>query len=105
VKVYEECLAYLRPLQFTPPGATIFEESVGHFWGIVSTRPYMQSRYALVESLLLIKGQWHPVEEAHDHIKDMLRLSRSDNGGVRSLLAPTMLRLSRDQDCYDLVKW
>jgi len=43
-----ECAKFERisdSLQLTPPGATIFEDNVGHFWGIHETRHYMRSRY------------------------------------------------------------
>lgn len=103
-----ECAKFERisdSLQLTPPGATIFEDNAGHFWGIHETRHYMRSRYGLVEALLKIKGQWHPVEEAHDHIRDLLRLCRGDNMGVRSILPPLKLRLGKDQECYDVIKF
>lgn len=88
----------------TPPGATIFEEHAGHFWGIYETRPYMRARYALVEALLKIKT-YAAVETALNHLLDMLRLCRGDNLGVRDVVPAILLRLGRDQDCYDFVKW
>jgi hypothetical protein len=39
---------------FTPPGATIFEDHAGHFWGILETRDYMRARHEVVESVLKI---------------------------------------------------
>ena len=87
----------------TPPGATIIEEHAGHFWGIYETRPYMQARYALVEALLRIKT-YAAVEAALSHLLDMLRLCRSDNMGLRDIV-PALLRLGKDQECYDFVKW
>ncbi|KAL8676592.1 MAG: hypothetical protein Q9186_006908 [Xanthomendoza sp. 1 TL-2023] len=86
----------------TPPN--LFEECVGHFWGIFETRNYMRSRYALVEALLEIKN-YAAVEAAQDHIRDILRLCRSDNMGTRDLLPALCLRLGRDQECYDFCKW
>jgi hypothetical protein len=88
----------------TPPGATIFEEHAGHFWGIYETRPYMQARYALVEALLKVKT-YAAVEAALNHLLDMLRLCRGDNMGVRDVVPPLFLRLGRDQECYDFLKW
>ena len=88
----------------TPAGATIFEEHAGHFWGIHETRPYMQARYALVEALLKIKT-YTAVEAALNHLLDMLRLCRGDNMGVRALVPALFLRLGRDQECYDFLKW
>ncbi|KAH8587615.1 hypothetical protein B0O99DRAFT_694277 [Bisporella sp. PMI_857] len=88
----------------TPPGATIFEEEAGHFWGIHETRAYMRARYALVEALLKVKTLY-AVKSALDHIMDMLRLCRGDNMGIRDLAPPLFLRLGKDQECYDFVKW
>ncbi|KAI4126533.1 MAG: hypothetical protein LQ338_003689 [Usnochroma carphineum] len=87
---------------FTP--AHPFETSVGHFWGIHSTRDYMRARYALVEANLNIKT-FDAVKSAAQHIRDMLRLCRSDNMGVRDLLPALYLRLGRDQEVYDFIKW
>lgn len=36
---------------------------------------------------------------------DMLRLCRSDNMGVRDIIPGLMLRLGKDQECYDFAKW
>ena len=84
----------------TPPN--LFEDSVGHFWGIHETRPYMRSRYAVVEAYLAI-DTYAAVEAARSHLADMLRLCRGDNMGVRDLVPATLLRLGRDQECYDFV--
>lgn len=86
----------------TPPN--LFEEQVGHFWGILETRGYMRARYALVEALLKIKT-YAAVAAAQRHIMDLLRLCRSDNMGVRDLLPALDLRLGKDQECYDICKW
>ncbi|KAI0394857.1 hypothetical protein F5Y17DRAFT_231022 [Xylariaceae sp. FL0594] len=84
--------------------ANAFETHVGRFWGIWETRPYMRARFALAENLLLL-GTLDSVQEAHSHLRDMLRLCRGDNMGVRSLVPAVMLRLDLDQECYDFVKW
>ncbi|KAI4144418.1 MAG: hypothetical protein L6R39_004191 [Caloplaca ligustica] len=81
-----------------------FETSVGYFWGILSTRDYMRARYALVEAILKIKT-FDAVRSAAEHIRDMLRLCRSDNMGLRDMLPALHLRLGRDQDAYDFIKW
>ncbi|KAL8948659.1 MAG: hypothetical protein Q9222_005170 [Ikaeria aurantiellina] len=64
----------------------------------------MRARFAVVESLVEIKT-YAAVEAAFDHVKDLLRLCRSDNMGVRSVLPALALRLGRDQECYDFCKW
>ena len=84
--------------------ANVFEEGEGRFWGILATRPYMQSRFALVEALLKVKTP-DAVDTAFQHLMDMLRLCRGDNMGVRDLVPALFLRLGKDQECYDFVKW
>ena len=87
---------------FSP--ANPFETSIGHFWGILSTRDYMRARYALIEAILKIKTL-DAVSSAAEHIRDILRLCRSDNMGVRDMLPAIYLRLGQDQDAYDFIKW
>lgn len=50
-------------------------------------------------------GTLNSVKEALDHLRDMLRLCRGDNLGLRDMVPVIMLRLDRDQQCYDFVKW
>ncbi len=64
----------------------------------------MRARFALVEAILKIKA-FDAVKSAFDHLRDMLRLCRSDNMGVRDLIPALLLRLGRDQESYDFVKW
>ncbi|KAL8976145.1 MAG: hypothetical protein Q9205_007795, partial [Flavoplaca limonia] len=45
------------------------------------------------------------VSSAAEHVRDMLRLNRSDNMGVRDMLPALYVRLGRDQDAYDFIKW
>jgi hypothetical protein len=78
-------------------GETIFEEQTGRFWGILQTRDYMRARLGVVEASLKIKTKL-ATEQALDHIRDMLRLCRGDNMGVRDLAPPLFLRLGRDQE-------
>ncbi|KAF4463452.1 MYND finger [Fusarium albosuccineum] len=87
----------------------VFENGVGHFWGIHETRPYMQARYELVDKLLqnfgTAGGRADVVQSALDHLLDMLRLCRGDNMGLRELVPFLFIRLDRDQAAYDFVKW
>lgn len=64
---------------------TIFTEDVGHFWGIVETRPYMRARAGLAQ-VLWARGD-HAAAITHYH--DLLRLNPNDNQGLR----------------YDLARW
>jgi len=99
----EEQKLRAHPGDFLTP-ANPMESAVGHFWGIHETRPYMRARYAVVEALLNVKSL-DAVNAALDHVLDLLRLCRSDNMGVRELVPALFLRLGKDQECYDFVKW
>ncbi|OAQ58396.1 zinc finger domain-containing protein [Pochonia chlamydosporia 170] len=87
----------------------IFKDHVGYFWGILETRPYMRARYELVDVMLLsygtAGGPVDVVQMALDHLLDMMRLCRGDNMGVRQLIPALYIRLGRDQDAYDFMKW
>ncbi|KAF4506559.1 hypothetical protein G6O67_006630 [Ophiocordyceps sinensis] len=83
----EHKLRNLPEDMWTP--ANVFDTSVGQFWRIVETRPYMRARFGLVDVLLQYfgsaGGRVHVVQAALDHLLDMLRLCRSDNMGLRNL--------------------
>jgi tetratricopeptide (TPR) repeat protein len=80
-------------------GPRAFEEHVGHFWGLLETRPYMRARLGLVHELWVV-GQR---AEAVTHLQDMLRLNPNDNQGVRYTLAGFLLFLDRDDDLARLL--
>ncbi|KAL9949845.1 hypothetical protein D7B24_007986 [Verticillium nonalfalfae] len=104
-KAYEDAEDDLRnaePDPFTPPN--VFETSVGHFYAIPETRPYMRARYALTQTLIHLDTV-PSLEEALDHGLDMLRLNRSDELGLRHQLPSVMVHLGREQEAYDFVKW
>jgi len=77
-------------------GPQAFEEDVGHFWGILETRPYMRARAGLAQAL------WAPGErdQAIAHYTDMLRLNPGDNQGIRYVLANCLLR-ERDDEALE----
>lgn len=80
-------------------GKACFRDEVGHFWGILETRPYMRAREGLAETL------WDRGlrDEAVTHYRDMLRLNPNDNQGIRYLLLNCLLFLGRDQDAAELI--
>jgi len=59
-----------------------FEKSVGHFWGIAKTRPYMTASLELAEAYLEVGEH----EKAIVRMEEMLTLNPNDNQGVRWLL-------------------
>ena len=79
-------------------GKACFREEVGHFWGLLETRPYMRARQGLAQKLW-DKGSR---DEAVAHFKDMLRLNPNDNQGIRYLLIDCLLLLGRDEEAADL---
>ena len=81
-------------------GKKAFKNDVGHFWGILETRPYMRARAGLAECLRL-EGK---TEEAAEHYWDLLRLNPNDNQGIRDFLMPCLIKLERDQDAEKLFK-
>jgi len=73
-------------------GPQPFKEDVGHFWGIMETRPYMRARQGLAEVLWALgEGRY-----AIGHATDLLRLNPGDNQGIRYLLANWLLSEGED---------
>ena len=60
-------------------GETFFQEHMGHFWGTVSTRPYMRAKQHLGE-LLVETGR---LAEAAGVFERLLELNPTDNQGMR----------------------
>ncbi|KAI1861941.1 hypothetical protein JX265_009444, partial [Neoarthrinium moseri] len=100
---HEEAALRARPANLYLP-FDVFNAGAGRFWGIIDTRDYMRARFAAADSLLQVDTV-SAAEEALDHLMDMLRLCRSDNLGVRDIVPTLLLRLDREQECYDFLKW
>ncbi|KAI1418457.1 hypothetical protein F5Y13DRAFT_149204 [Hypoxylon sp. FL1857] len=81
-----------------------FETARGQFWLMTPTRPYLRKRHDLTATLLNIKTG-DAVEDALEHSLDMLQLNPSDNQGVRGQVPGLYLRLGKDQEAYDFIKW
>ena len=81
-------------------GKTAFRDDVGHFWGILETRPYMRARHGLAQSLWESGAR----EEAVTHYQDMLRLNPNDNQGIRYILLDCLLTLGRDDQAGKLLR-
>jgi len=80
-------------------GRKVLEEEVGHFWGMVETRPYMRARLGLAQCLWAL-GRW---DEAVSHFRELLRLNPNDNQGIRYLLAMTLLEMGKIDDLEELL--
>jgi hypothetical protein len=81
-------------------GPEALQRDVGHFWGILDTRPYMRARLGLAHALWTAGRR----DEAVEHLQDMLRLNPGDNQGVRYTLAGFLLFLDRDDDLDRLLQ-
>ena len=80
-------------------GPAAFQEDVGHFWGLLETRPYMRARGGLAQALWDVGRH----DEAIEHYRELLRLNPNDNQGNRYLLAGCLLALDRDADLTALL--
>lgn len=81
-------------------GETAFKDDVGHFWGLLETRPYMRARHELA------RASWEAGErdEAVRHYQDMLLLNPNDNQGIRYSLVHALLELGREKEAADLLR-
>jgi len=81
-------------------GPEAFQENVGHFWGLIETRPYMRAREGLASRLWAAGRR----QEAIGHLEDMLRLNPNDNQGVRYTLAGWLLAEGSYEQLIQLLK-
>lgn len=72
-------------------GKQMFEQSAGHFWVILETRPYMRAR-AFLAQCLAEAGQR---DEALEHYEALLKLNPGDNQGLRYCLLGLYLEAGR----------
>ncbi|KAJ5590634.1 Zinc finger MYND-type [Penicillium hetheringtonii] len=80
-----------------------FENHVGRFWKIVETRHYMN---ALSKLATITSGERHidSLQAEYDNRKELLRLGPGDNMGARATIPRILLRLGKEQECYDFTK-
>lgn len=81
-----------------------FTTKVGVFWKIPAAQQYLKLRMDLVKANLKQNSR-EAAESALQHSQDLLRLSRYDKYRLRSLMPALYLRLGRDQETYDFIKW
>ena len=81
-------------------GPGVFDESAGHFWADVRTRPYMRARFGLARSL----GDLDRREEALAHYRELLRLNPSDNQGARYAFLNALFLSGRDDEAGALLR-
>ena len=81
-------------------GEHAFDEDVGHFWGILETRPYMRARLRLAQNAMEMGDRPGGIA----HMKDMLRLNPGDNQGIRYLLLTTLIEEGDDAGVGELLE-
>lgn len=80
-------------------GKAVFEEEVGHFWGILETRPYMRARLRLAQNAKDLGD----LPAAVAHMKELLRLNPNDNQGIRFLLLGALVEADDDVGVSELL--
>ncbi len=78
IDAYKNLLARARETM----GQEFFEENRGHFWGVVTTRPYMRALDYLAGLLISLERY----DEAITVRKEMIELNPNDNQGIRDSL-------------------
>lgn len=76
-----------------------FQANVGHFWGVLETRPYMRARAGLAETLWSMNRR----TEAAAHYRELLRLNPADNQGNRYALLNLLLQSGEEAGARDLL--
>jgi tetratricopeptide (TPR) repeat protein len=80
-------------------GLGAFENDVGHFWGLLETRPYMRALWGRARCSWEL-GQR---QDAVAHAQELLRLNPNDNQAVRHVLAAWLLELDRVDEVKTLL--
>jgi tetratricopeptide (TPR) repeat protein len=81
-------------------GDEFFEENVGHFWGILETRPYMRALAGLAR-LFEAMGEG---KLAIERFRELLRLNPNDNQGNRYEFACVLLKENADEELGKLLE-
>ena len=76
----------------------------GLSWKEMDESVYMKSRLKLARAMSGIRTR-ESLQAQLTHVMDVLRMSDSDENGLRNLAPVLMLRLNQDQDCYNFLKW
>jgi len=81
-------------------GKRFFKENIGHFWGMLESRPFMRAMVALA----MLYWEIGQGDEAIELWREMLRLNPNDNLGVRYLLLSCLLELNREEEAKELLR-
>ncbi len=102
-KTYDEALAiYTKAADIGKKylGEEFFQNCQGDFWGIFETRPYMRAKAGIVECLSALGDKINVIKNC----KELLKLSRNDNLGMRYILLPLLIEMGKDTQAEALYK-
>ncbi|KAJ5164861.1 uncharacterized protein N7500_006691 [Penicillium coprophilum] len=81
-----------------------FRYGMGRFFKILPTRPYMHARLGYRAALTFVRNV-ESVQVQLENLMENLRLCRSDNVRSKDMVPGVMIRLKKDQECYNFLKW
>ncbi|KAK3364672.1 hypothetical protein B0T25DRAFT_587834 [Lasiosphaeria hispida] len=84
--------------------AGLYEPHAGRFWNHPVTRAYHRARFDHAQ-VLIRSWRRQGIEDALAIYLDLLQLDRGDHQACRQVVPALFLRLERDQECYDFLKW
>ncbi len=74
-------------------------ENIGHFWGILETRPFMRA----MEGLATVQWELGQPEKAEQQYRELLRLNPGDNQGIRYLLLNLLIDMGQNEQALALL--
>ncbi|KAF2097585.1 hypothetical protein NA57DRAFT_58161 [Rhizodiscina lignyota] len=80
-----------------------FNMVAGRFWDERQTQKYMLTRMDLIRAMRRLRTK-ESVEAQLEQVQGLLKLSRNDGIMARNTEPQLLLRLDRDQECYDFLK-
>ncbi|KAG4068553.1 hypothetical protein HA402_004894 [Bradysia odoriphaga] len=81
-----------------------FRIGIGKFWKIEKTQEYMRALFSHMDYLMKIKS-YDAVKSSFDHAMEAFRLCHTDDLRVRMVVPALFVRLGKDQECYDFIKY
>lgn len=84
--------------------ANAFDSADRAFWSRPEARDYIRERTAFIDALDKV-NTYDAVDAQLEHVMGLLRLYRGENMRLRHWAPSLMLRLNRDQECYDFLKF
>ena len=84
--------------------ASPIEDHVDQFWKCSGALDYLVARIAALGYMEAL-NTYEAVHAASEHARVILRLTRSGLGGTWDKFPTLLMRLGRDQEAYDALKW